>query len=142
MKTIGVIGLGGIGVDRLKLLAGMDSVRVTALSTRNETVLAECAETYGVEAIFTDWRDMLADESLDAVCICTPNNMHAPMAEAAMEAGKDVLLEYPLAVTLEELDALIAVAERTGRILHLGATTRHEPQHVAVRERLAELGEP
>ena len=59
-----------------------------------------------------------------------------------MEAGKDVLLEYPLAITLDELDALIATADRTGRILHLGATTRHEPQQVAVRERLAELGEP
>ena len=142
MKTVGIIGLGGMGIRRLERLAAMESMRVDWLQTRRENILAECAEQFGVDNAATDYQALLADESLDAVCICTPNDSHATIAIAAMQAGKDVLVEYPLAVTLEELDRLLAVAEQTGRVLHLGATTRLESQHVAVRELLPTLGEP
>ncbi|HDZ19790.1 MAG TPA: Gfo/Idh/MocA family oxidoreductase [Phycisphaerae bacterium] len=142
MKTVGVIGLRGMGASRLKHLAGMERVRVEWLCTRDEAALAELGSEFGVDKTTTDWRAMLADESLDAVCVCTPNYLHAPMAEAAMLAGKDVLLEYPMGITLDEVDHLVAVAGQTGRVCHLGATTRHEPQHLAVANRLGELGEP
>lgn len=142
MKSVGVIGLRGMGAIRLKHLAGMERVRVDWLCTRNEAALARLGSEFGVDKTTTDWRAMLADESLDAVCVCTPNYLHAPMAEAAMLAGKDVLLEYPMGITLAEVDRLVAVAGQTGRVCHLGATTRHEPQHLAVADRLGELGEP
>jgi len=142
MRSIGVIGLGGMGVGRLECLVAMKSVRVGALCTRDEGVLARQAERFGVQKATTDWQALLAEESLDAVCICTPNHLHAPMAEAAMLAGKGVLLEYPMGVSVDQVDRLVQTAERTGRALHVGATTRHEPQHRAVRDRLGELGEP
>jgi len=141
MKTIGVIGLAGMGLRRLECLASIGSARADHLCTLNEALLAERANQFGVDKTTTDWRALLADELLDAVCICTPNNLHAEIAEAAMLAGKDVLLEYPMAVSLEQVDRLVAVAEQTGRVLHVGTTTRHEPQHLAVRERLGQLGE-
>lgn len=142
MKTIGVIGLAATGEDRLKSFASNQHVRVYSICTLNEALLAQRARQFGIERTTRDWREMIADESLDAVCICTPNNLHASMAEAAMLAGKDVLLEYPMGIALDEIDRLLGVVEQTGRVFHIGATTRHEPQHVATRERLASLGEP
>ncbi len=142
MKTIGVIGLAGIGLQRLEHLSAHDDVRTDWLCTRNQSLLAERAQRFGAAETTTDYRTMLADDALDAVCICTPNNLHAPMAEAAMLAGKDVLLEYPMGISLDQVDRLTAVARQTGRLLHLGATTRHEPQHLAIAARLADLGEP
>jgi predicted dehydrogenase len=142
MKTIGVIGLAATGEDRLKSFTPSKDVRVDSICTLNESLLAQRAEQFGIDRTTTDWREMIADDSLDAVCICTPNNLHAAMAEAAMLAGKDLLLEYPMGITLDEIDRLLKVADQTGRVFHIGATTRHEPQHVAVRERLASLGEP
>ena len=142
MKRIGIIGLGGMGIRRLERLARIESVCVTAISTRSEQVLAVVAEQSGIPTTSTRWSDLIERDDLDAVCICTPNTSHAEIAIAAMRAGKDVFVEYPLAVTLQQLDELNAVAESTGRVLHLGATTRLEDQHVAVRERLRLWGEP
>ncbi len=142
MKTIGIIGLGGMGAARLERLAAIESVRVEWLCTRRRDVLTRQAEAFGVDKTTTDWRAMLTDESLDAVCVCTPNYLHAEMAEAAMLAGKDVLVEYPMAIELDEVDRLVAVAEQTGRVYHAAATTRHESQYLAVKDRLATLGEP
>ncbi len=142
MKKIGIIGLGNMGVRRLEKLAQFESVRIAALSTRNKHVLAEQAAHWRVPMTSTRWSDITGKAGLDAVCICTPNDSHAEIAIAALRAGKDVFVEYPLAVTLEQLDELQAVAESTGRVLHLGATTRLEDQHVFVRERLSQWGEP
>ena len=142
MKTIGVIGLNGVGEDRLKALAKNPEATVHSLCTRNETLLADCAERFGVAKTTTDWQTMLTDDALEAVCICTPNYLHFPMAEAFMRAGKDVFLEYPMGITLAEVDRLIATAEETGRILHLGLNTRYETQQEAVKKLLPEMGEP
>ena len=141
MSTIGIIGLGGMGLRRLEYLAGMDGVRIGGLCTRGADVLAEQAARFDVPLASPDWRDLLAAD-LDAVVVCTPNGSHAEIATAALRAGKDVLVEYPMAVTLEEIDTLLGAASETGRLLHVGHTMRHEAQHVAVRDRLAELGEP
>jgi len=142
MKAIGVIGLGSMGQRRLASLARLPSVRLAGLCSRNETTLAEQAAQFDVERTTTDWRALLRDAALDAVCICTPNDSHAPIAEAALLAGKDVLVEYPMAVAFAELDRLIDTAEGTGRILHLGATIHFEAQQVAIKNRLGSLGEP
>jgi len=140
MKSIGIVGIAGIGTERLKALRAIESVRVDWLSTRNAELLASRAKEFGVANTATNWRDMLADDKLDAVCICTPNNLHAAMAIEAMRAGKHVLLEYPLAVSIEEIDTLLETVEQAGMLLHLGLTTRHEPQQLAVRKLLPELG--
>ncbi|MHC4986116.1 MAG: Gfo/Idh/MocA family protein, partial [Planctomycetota bacterium] len=141
MNTIGVIGLGWMGLRRLEYLAGMEGIRIGGVCTRNADVLAEQAGRFEVLLASPDWQDVLAAD-LDAVVVCTPNGSHAEIAIAALRAGKDVLVEYPMAVTLEEIDSLVAAADETGGLLHVGHTMRHEAQHVAVRERMDELGEP
>jgi predicted dehydrogenase len=142
MKTIGVIGLNGVGEDRLKSFAKNADVTLHSICTRNESLLARRAKEFGVSNTTTDWQSMLADDTLDAVCISTPNYLHFSMAEAFMRAGKDVLLEYPMGITVDEADKLVAIAEETGRILHLGLSTRYEPQHLAIKELLPEMGQP
>ncbi len=142
MKTIGVIGLNGVGEDRLKSFAKNSDVTLHSMCTRNETLLAERAHQFGVTNNTMDWQTMLTDDALDAVCVSTPNYLHASMAEAFMRAGKDVLLEYPMGVTLAEADQLVATAAETRQVLHLGLSTRYEPQHLAIKELLPEMGQP
>jgi len=142
MKRIGVIGLAGMGERRLECFAERDDVEVALICTRNETLLAERASAFGIANTTTDWEAVIGDDSLDAVVVCTPNNLHHDMAKAGLEAGRDVLLEYPLAVSLEQVDSLVETVNRTGKVLHMGMTTRQEPQQLAIKERIASLGEP
>ena len=142
MKRIGVIGLAGMGEARLKCFAAREDVQIAAVCTRNESLLADRAAAFGAAAATTDWESLVNDDSLDGVCICTPNNLHYPMATAALKAGLDVLLEYPLAISLDEVEGLRQTVGQTGRVLHMGMTTRQEPQQLAIKERLATLGEP
>ena len=131
-----------MGEERLKCFAAREDVEIAAVCTRNETLLAERAAAFGVASATTDWQALIADDSLDGVCICTPNNLHYPMATAALMAGKDVLLEYPLAISLKEVDGLRHAVGETGKVLHMGMTTRLEPQQLAIKALLPELGEP
>jgi predicted dehydrogenase len=142
MKRIGVIGLAGMGERRLECFTARDDVEIASVCTRNETLLAERAAAFGVTSTTTDWESLIADKSLDAVCICTPNNLHHEMATAALKAGLDVLLEYPLSVSLEQVQTLSQTVRDTGKVLHMGMTTRQEPQQLAIKERIATLGDP
>ena len=94
--------------------------------------------------VYRDYRELLRDPSIDAVDIITPNHLHAEMAVAALEAGKDVLLEKPMAVSVAECDRLVAVAERTGRVLSIGHELRVSTQWALIKRMLdaGEIGEP
>jgi len=82
------------------------------------------AGEFGAERVFTDWEKALAETGTEAVIVTTPNSLHEQMGVAALEAGKDVLMEYPLAPTEEEAQNLIDAAERNRAVLHPGLTYR------------------
>ena len=94
-KTVrwGVIGLGWFGEIHVDTLAGMPAVEVAAVCTRRPERLAEVADRYQVAARYTDYRALLADDSVDAVSITTHVYDHRAVAVAALEAGKKVFLE-------------------------------------------------
>lgn len=120
MTTVGVaiIGTGQIAlanhVPGLKLLP---NARLVALCDSDESTLRRASEQTGVGAIFTDYRDLLRHETVDAVVIATPNFTHAPIAIAAAGAGKHILCEKPLALNLGDALAMLRAAE--------GANVRH-----------------
>ena len=85
-----------------------------AVCARNKERLQAFANQWGYESIETDWRKLIARDDIDAIDICTPNNMHAEIAIAAAEAGKMVLCEKPLARTVSEAQPMVNAVEKAG----------------------------
>ena len=91
-------------------------------------------EKYGCGTAVTDYKAVLADPQIDAVSVCTPNNMHAVIAIAALEAGKHVLCEKPAGRTLNEVLAMQEAQHRTGKILNIGVVNRFNDQVNRIRQ--------
>lgn len=85
-----------------------------AVCSRNRDKVQAFAEQWGYESVETDWRALVMRDDIDAVDICTPNNMHAEIAIAAAEAGKMILCEKPLSRTLSEAQAMVDAVEKAG----------------------------
>lgn len=106
MKTvrIGIIGTGGISHKHIKELLACKDAKIVALCDIDEERLKAAAQETGVapEKCYTDYRDLIADEEVDAVEVCTPNYVHAEMAIASLAAGKPVNLEKPVALNYEQ----------------------------------------
>jgi len=88
--------------------------RLVAICGRTEEAVAEAAKRFGFETYYTDWKKLIADERIELVDNCLPNNMHAEPCIAAAEAGKNILCEKPLAATLEDAKAMYEAAEKAG----------------------------
>jgi predicted dehydrogenase len=93
----------------LRLAGGVEA---SALADVDAARLSRVGDAYGVARRYADWRGLIVDENVDAVAVCVPPALHAPVALAALDAGKHVFVEKPLALTLEECDLLDAAAER------------------------------
>ncbi|SDX14073.1 Gfo/Idh/MocA family protein [Paenibacillus sp. CF384] len=121
MKTIriGIIGAGLIGKDHLEKYENIEGAEVVALCDTNETQLKKMAEQFGVANTYTDYRALLAREDLDAVDVCVHNNLHAPITIAALEAGKHVYCEKPIAGSYADGKRMIDAAKQAGRYLHV-----------------------
>jgi len=105
---------------------------------------ARRAQEWGAERSFTDYRELLADPKLDAVEVLTPHHFHAEMSVAALEAGKHVSLQKPMARDLAEADAIVAAAARSDRVFRVFENFRYYPPYVRAKELLdaGEIGEP
>ena len=114
--TIGIIGAGGIAQKlHLPQLAGLPEARVTWLSGRRESRLRSLAERFDVPRWAHDHREMLADDSLDAVIIALPHPLHVPVALEALAAGKHLLVQKPLCGDMAEANDFVAAVERSNR---------------------------
>ncbi len=137
---LGLIGCGGITRAHARgYLASTDLFKVVAVADVNESAAKERAEQLGAEQVFADYRDLI-ERGVDAVDICLPHDLHCPAAVAAAEAGKHVLVEKPIACTLEEADRMIAAAERAGVTLMVALNQRYNPEHEKIKE-LVDAGE-
>jgi predicted dehydrogenase len=121
---VGVIGA-GIGAYHLKGYADIPEVERAALAGLDDDRVRRVAAEYGVPKTYREYEELLADEGIDAVSVCLPNFLHAPVAIAALQAGKHVLVEKPLARTSEEARAMIAAAEASGKVLMTGFNRRY-----------------
>ena len=99
---IGVIGLGWFGEIHCETIVGVPSLELAALCTRRPDRLKQQAAKFGVRKTYANYRDMLADPEIDAVSIVTMWDQHTEPAVAALEAGKHVFLEKPMASTLDD----------------------------------------
>lgn len=124
---VAIVGCGLIGERRAAQVARCPATALAAVVDTNGARAAEVASRYGAEAT-GDWREMLCDRALDIVVVSTPNAYLAPIAIAALESGKHVLVEKPPGRNLEEAQR-IAAAERAsgGRVLKVGFNHRYHP---------------
>ncbi len=126
---IGVIGLGWFGEIHCETILGVPNLELTALCTRRPERLKSQAEKFGVKKTYRDYRDMLADPDIDAVSIVTMWDQHTDLAIAAMEAGKHVFLEKPMASSVPDCAKIIAASKKARGILQIGHICRFNPRY-------------
>jgi len=148
--NIALIGSGFMGRAHALAFAAADrtfdlplSPRVVLLADRDLETAERAAASLGIGRASGDWREAIADASIDMVAIATPNLLHAPIAIAALEAGKAVYCEKPLATTIADSEAMTAVAAASGRPTAVGFTYLYNPMIALARELIAdgEIGE-
>ncbi|MHA7582641.1 Gfo/Idh/MocA family protein [Paenibacillus vandeheii] len=131
---VAVFGCGAIAERRhIPEYAANENVELVAFADPIVERAEKMAETYGGKA-YSSYEELLASEEVDAVSVCTPNYLHAPMAIAAANAGKHVLVEKPMAVTTEEGERMIEAAKKNGVYLMVGHNQRLMPPHVKAKE--------
>jgi predicted dehydrogenase len=135
-----VFGTGFMGRVHTEAICRLGNVEVAAIASLHEKNARRLADQFSVKRVEADYRKVLEDPSIDAVHICTPNAQHFPMAMEALEAGKHVVCEKPLATTVEEASALVAAAAKAGRRDCLNHNLRYYPLVQQIR-RLREAGE-
>jgi len=133
----GVVGSGEIA--RQAMAPGFADARygrlVMAMDTRAE-LAQDIAALYGARWT-TDLAELLAEPAVEAVYIAIPHALHAPVALQALEAGKHVLVEKPIATTLADADAMIAAAQRAGRTLSVAYNAQYDPAMLRLRQMIA-----
>jgi predicted dehydrogenase len=132
-----LIGCGTIAPVHADAIGRIDGARLVAVASRRAEQAQAFAQARGI-AWEPDRAALLRRPDVDAVTICTPSGLHAEIAIAAMRAGKDVVIEKPLAVTLAQTDAALATASETGRTLAVISQLRFAPDVVEVRRAVTE----
>lgn len=134
MVGIGIVGCGTIAKYRHvpEFSANSDSKIIGYYNPTYEKSKF-LASQYGGN-VYTTYEDMLKDVDIDAVCICSPNKYHASDCISAMEAGKHVLVEKPIATSTEEGEAIIETARRTNRLLMVAHDMKFEYAHIKAKE--------
>lgn len=152
MVGVGIVGLGFMGRHHSSIYADNPKARVVAVSDIDEKKLAgdwgdpvgNVSQASGSRADLTgistyaDFDDMLADEHVDMVDITLPTFLHAEFAGRALDAGKHVLLEKPIALTLDQADMIIRAARSSGRKFMVAHCIRFWPEYNVVREIVAQ----
>ncbi len=143
--NVGIVGLGFMGATHIDAIQSLDTVRLAAVASRNPKVLAGdftgVGGNLGLEGKQYDfssvnkhssWRELILDSAIDAVDICLPTHLHLEVASAAVQAGKHVLVEKPMALCPKEASEMIEAARRAQRVLMVAHVLRFWPEYNAL----------
>ncbi|MDQ2758483.1 MAG: Gfo/Idh/MocA family oxidoreductase [Actinomycetota bacterium] len=130
---IALVGAGFIAGAHAAAAAALPDVELVGVTDRDAAAAARFAVTWGVRVVPTV-EHLLADDDVDALVVCTPNDTHAELARAAASAGKHVLLEKPMALSAQDASSVADAFAEAGRMLLVGHTHRHADYARAVRE--------
>jgi len=138
MLRVGVIGAGKVA-ERMHLpgFAKAKGCKVTAIADVNVKLAEEIAGRFGIAEVHRDWKKMLKTADIDAVSVCTPNFLHCPMVVGSAKAGKHVLVEKPIATSMQEVKRMVTAARKARRILMVEQPQRFRPAHNVMRALLA-----
>ena len=133
---IAIAGAGAFGIKHLDALTAIEGVTITSVVSRRLEQAQEVADNYGAPHASTELADALERDDVDAVILCTPTQLHASQAIAAMRAGKHVQVEIPLADSWADAQEVERVHRETGLVCMVGHTRRFNPSHQWVRRRI------
>ena len=148
MKThvgVGIVGLGFVGRGaHVPAMADIEEAKLVAVADLDERRRDKVQRKYGIESAYRSDDDLIADPAVDLVVVAVPTPLHADVARKAIEAGKHVLCEMPLAVSMEDADRLIESAKRQGVVLMPSLTFRFAPPFTRVRQMISDgaVGKP
>ncbi len=135
MLRIAILGLGWAGTRQVEAIRELDrKVEIACLVDNDPDYLADKATELGIAKTYTDYRDALADSEIDAVSICLPHALHCPVALAAASAGKHILCEKPIALTIEDATRMINAARQAGVRLYVAENVVYTPMSECLRE--------
>lgn len=145
MTGVAVIGTGQWGKNHARVYKELQQEGVVEglkICDLNESRVSELGGALGIEAT-TDYRQILINNEIHAVSIATPSKTHYQIAKEFMQAGKDVLIEKPMTMAVDEAKELIRIAQQNGRVLMVGHTFRYHPAVRELKRRIdaGELGE-
>lgn len=146
MLKVGIIGCGGIANNKhMPALKAVKEVEMVAFCDIIEERAEQAKEKYGANGarVYTDYKELLTNDSLDVIHVCTPNSSHAKITIASLEADKHVMCEKPMAKTADEAKAMVEAAKRTGKKLTIGYQNRFRSDSLYLNEvcQEGELGE-
>lgn len=140
---VGIIGVGTIGSVHADAYAKVADAQVVALCDILPDRLREKGTRHGVDKLYENYHDLLADPEIEAVSVCVPNDLHKEIAVAAFDAGKNVMLEKPMAMSAAQGAEICAARDRVGKVLQMGMVTRQRDEAQVLKELIenGELGE-
>ncbi|MGO4371728.1 Gfo/Idh/MocA family protein, partial [Paenibacillus sp. MCAF20] len=143
---IAIVGCGGIANGKhMPALSKLKNIEMVAFCDIVEERAVEASQKYGAEGarVYTNYKELLTDATIDIVHVCTPNDSHAEIAIDALEAGKHVMSEKPMAKTAHDAQRMVDAAKRTGKKLTVGYNNRFraDSQHLKKICEEGELGE-
>jgi predicted dehydrogenase len=133
----GILGTGRITVRLVRAIGASEGGRLVAVASRDAARAAAYAREHAIPRSFGSYEALLADPAIDAVYVALPNHLHTPWTVRALDAGKHVLCEKPIAVSLADMDQLDAAARRSGRVVAEAYMALH---HAQTRLALAMIG--
>ena len=136
MLKFGILGCGVIGPHHARAIAGLDGAELVATADVNPERAEKLATEHGCSP-YSGLEEMLSGADLDAVCVCTPSGMHARDAITALLAGKDVVIEKPVDITLGATNRLLEVKRATGRKVAIVSQHRFDAAALAVNDAIS-----
>jgi predicted dehydrogenase len=138
--NLGIIGAGGMGFGHIKMLKPRTDVRIAAVSDIYTKRKERARDFLGLadKDIHHEYKDLLARSDVDAVFVVTPDHWHYRMAMDALDAGKDVYVQKPMAYRIEEAKSMAERVKKTGRVLQVGSQYASEAQYHRAREVVAQ----
>lgn len=142
---IAIIGLGTVAqLVHLPNLLKIKNAEISAVSEINKNRLNLVADKFNVKKRFHSYQELLKDYQIDAVIISTPTHLHKEIAIDCLNAGKDILVEKPLARNVQEAEEVVDCAKKNNKKLMVGMNLRYRPDSMLIRSLIdaAEIGEP
>ncbi len=135
--NIAVIGC-SMGEHHIKGVVAKENAELLAICDIDPVRLEKCQKEYAPKMVTDDYRTLVNNPELDAVAVVTPDKCHLEMSAAFMRAGKDVLCDKPMALTVEECEEMMRVEKETGRQLMIGQVCRYTPAFVMAKQLIDE----
>lgn len=141
--NVGVIGIGGMGSKHARIYSEMPDVSLYAVADIDEKKLKEMNEKLGVSRLFKDYQKLLELKEIDAVDICTPDELHLNPVIDTLKANKHIFLEKPIATDMEEAKRIVDESKKHNLKFMIGYLLRFDPRYIQVKKAISsgELGD-